>query len=399
MSIEDIEYLKKNSRKQSYTFLIDSSDRDKNIYPYPNKYVVNFSVPFKNVIGLEVIDASIPRTMYNVDVHNNILYVYITNSQNDPYIRFGMRETVTNSAGETVPYTDLFTKIVVEPGDYTGTTFISAFNKLTSTLGIDLNMKAYSTPAELSNLIQFYSESSSFILDMKRSTIFEILGFDLNIDPDEDKKSIDSRKYAYMEYYRGKSMFEKMYHSIFNSVMKQNIVISPGIMYFMGHKYIILRCPEIEEHLYRSLSYSKYNLGLAKFRISSFGYNDERIVVTKLPIREFHPIGKLSRLTLRFETNTGALYDFKGVNHNIVFAVYYYEPVQNEYPTGSLLNPEYKMNYIEYLYKQEEIEGDSDDDDEEEFSRDDLEKYKKIEAQYSDDSDERVRLEQYRRFT
>jgi hypothetical protein len=294
-----------------------------------------------------------------------------------------MRETVTNADGDTVPYTDLFRKIVIEPGDYTASTFISAFNKLTNTLGIDLNMKAYTTPPELSNLVQFYSESSSFILDMKRSTIFEILGFDLNLDPEEGTKSIDSRKYMYMDYYNGKAIFEKMYHSTYNSVLKQNIIISPGIMYFMGHKYIILRCPEIEEHLYRSLSYAKYNLGLAKFRISSFGYNDERIVVTKLPIREFHPIGKLARLTLRFETNSGALYDFKGVNHNIVFAVYYYEPVQNEYPTGSLLNPEYKMNYIEYLYKQEEIEGDSDDDDEEEFSRDDLEKYQKREIEYS----------------
>jgi hypothetical protein len=382
MSIEDIEYLKKNSRKQSYTFLVDSSDRDRNIHKHPNNYVINFSVPFRNVIGLEVIDASIPRTMYNVDVHNNVMYVYISNSPNDPNIQFGLRETVTNASNETVPYTDIFRKIVIEPGDYTGTTFISAFNKLTNSLGIDLNIKAYTTPPELSNLIQFYSDTSSFIIDMKRSTISEILGFDLNLDQSEGSKSIDQRKYMYIDYYKDKPVFEKMYHSTFNSVMRQNIIISPGIMYFMGHKYIILRCPEIEEHLYRSLSYSKYNLGLAKFRISSFGYNDERVVVTKLPIREFHPIGKLSRLSFRFETSDGTLYDFKGVNHNVVFAVYYYEPIQHEYPSGSLLNPEYKMNYIDYMYKQEEIEGDSDDEDE--FSRDDLEKYKKREIEYSD---------------
>jgi len=225
---------------------------------------------------------------------------------------------------------------------------------------------------------------------MKRSTIFENLGFDLYIDPSENLKSTDKRLYTYIDSYKNKTEFKKMYHSTFNSISKQHIIVSPGIIYFMGHKYIVLRCPEIEEHLYRSLSYSKYNLGLAKFRISSFGYNDERVVITKLPIREFHPIGKLARLTFRFETNNGTLYDFKGVNHNIVFAVYYYEPTQNEYPTSSILNPEYKMNYLDYMYKQEDIEGDSDEEDE--FSRDDIENYKKTEREYSDDA---VKLQQY----
>ena len=77
MSIEDINYLKNNSIKQNYTFLIDSTDRDRDKYPNPNKYVVDFTVPFKNVIGMEIIDASIPRTMYNIDYENNELFYYI----------------------------------------------------------------------------------------------------------------------------------------------------------------------------------------------------------------------------------------------------------------------------------------------------------------------------------
>lgn len=393
MSIEDINYLKKYSRKQSYTFLIDSKDRDKRVFPYPSNYVVNFTIPFRNVIGLEVIDASIPRTMYNVDKHNNLLYIYMASNNDDPYILYGMREMVVNSDGNTVPYTEVFQKIEIEPGDYTGVTFISNFNKLMNSQGIDLNLKAYSTPADLTNLVQFYSQSSAFIIDMKRSTIFEIMGFDLNIEQAENLKPIDKRRYMYMEYYKDKPEFERMYHSTFNSATQQYMLLAPGIMYLMGHKYIILRCPEIEEHLYRSLSYSKYNLGLAKFRISSFGYNEERVVITKLPIREFHPIGKLSRLTFRFETSDGSLYDFKGVNHNIVFAIYYYEPMQNDFPTNSILNPEYKMNYLEYMYKHEEIEGDSDDEDE--FSRDDIEKYKKRELEYSEDG---IKLQQMQNY-
>lgn len=381
MSIEDVNFIKNNSKKQCYTFLIDSKDRDRNVYPHPNNYVINFTVPFKNVIGFEVIDASIPRTMYNIDTHNNVIYIYITRDDNDQYIRYGMRETVADKDGNEVSYLSLFQKVEIEPGDYTYTTFISAFNNKMDTLGIDLNIRAYSTPAELTNLLEFFSTSSLFILDMKRSTIFEILGFDLNIDPAESLKSINERKYRYIDYYKDKPEFEKMYHSTYNNTKEQNIIISPGIMYFMGHKYILLRCPEIEEHLYRSLSYAKYNLGLAKIRISSYGYNDEKIVITKIPIREFHPIGKLSRLSFRFETNDGSLYDFKGVNHNIVYAIYYYEPVQNEKFVSSILNPEYKMNYLEYMYKQEEQEGDSDDD---EFSNEYFEEFAKKEFDYSE---------------
>ena len=74
MSIEDINYLKANSIKQSYTFLIDSSLRDKSLYPKPSEYTIEFSEPFKNVIGIEVLDVTIPKTMYNIDYNNNKLY-------------------------------------------------------------------------------------------------------------------------------------------------------------------------------------------------------------------------------------------------------------------------------------------------------------------------------------
>ncbi len=82
MSIEDINYLKNNSIKQNYTFLIDSTDRDRDKFPNPNKYVVEFTVPFKNVIGMEIIDASIPRTMYNIDVENNSIHYYLGTDEN-----------------------------------------------------------------------------------------------------------------------------------------------------------------------------------------------------------------------------------------------------------------------------------------------------------------------------
>lgn len=373
MSIEDVQYLKNNSIKQSYTFLVDSKDRDRNVFPNPNEYVISFSTPFKNVIGLEVIDASIPRTMYSIDSTNNTLYYYI-GAQDDDIIINGLYEINTN--GIITPDISKFSKFEMPIGDYTIQTFIPSFNKLTASLGIDLTIKSLSNPPELNNLMKFIS-TKPFIVDMFNSTLAETLGFDLYMDPNENKSL--SQRYIYMSSYKGKENFQKIYHSIYKDGFYT--IISPGMIYFMGDKYIILRCPEIEQHLYRSLSYSKYTLGLAKFRINGFGFNDEKLAITKIPTREFHPIGKLPKMSFKFETSSGSLYDFKGVNHNIVFAIYYYEPKQINMLQNSILNPDYKANYLDYLYKEEDQEGDSDED--EDYSRDNLNLYKKNETNYN----------------
>jgi hypothetical protein len=674
MSIEDINYMKENSIKQSYTFIIDSSDRDRNMYPNPNNYVVNFATPFKNIIGMEIIDASIPRSMYTIDIDNNSIYYYIGNYDGDDFngdkngdeiiedgiqinnsahlelktsisntnlitigssnlisidssnlssggrydvfgsnlnaidtygsnikiydgryaiinnsiniyniydnttniggssigitfylcfkpilaenttcnilnfsynhtytitntyssinidIAYGINNTyiltfkigtkivpititydndnnlnifwsimkttwhigifdgtnnaiytgiiencdvmynvfytrkyigkkygsasswvnnnililkdfkiynvaimtdkmfdyfnnsygfvnmvvwynmnapaiykktiegnnqvfyyniINNGSHPEINYMDVFKKISVSPGDYTFKSFVKKFNEL-SPDDLEITFAETSSPPELTSLIDIFSKAP-LIVDMKKSTISENLGFDLY--PSFNNET----RYIYKPYNISASGLIKMFYSRKNNDVAINskyIITSPGIVYFIGNKYIILRCPEIEEHLYRSLSYSKYTLGLAKFRVESVGINSEKLSITKLPVREFHPIGKLSRLSLRFETNKGGLYDFKGINHNIIFAIFYYEPIQKSIPKKSILNPEYKMNYIDYLYKQEEIEGDSDEENED-FSRDNIDEYKTKEQQY----DERgVKLQQFNNY-
>ncbi len=286
----------------------------------------------------------------------------------------------------TIGYEDVFKRIVIEPGDYTFRTFISKYDELIKYNDMEIMFNETTTPPELTNLIDIYSKSP-LIVDMKRSTLSENLGFDLHPTMNQ------GNRYISKGYTTADSVLAKMFYSRRNanynadvSINDKYIITSPGIVYFIGNKYIIMRCPEIEEHLYRSLSYSKNTLGIAKIRVDSVGINSEKLTITKIPVREFHPIGKLSRMSFRFETNKGLLYDFKGLNHNIIFAIFYYEPIQKNIPKNSILNPEYKMNYLDYLYKQEEIEGDSDDgnEDGEDFSRDNIDDYKIKENLYSE---------------
>jgi hypothetical protein len=158
-----------------------------------------------------------------------------------------------------------------------------------------------------------------------------------------------------------------------------NCIKAPGIYSLVGERYIVLRCKEIEENSYRSLSYTKNPMGIAKFTLGIVGYSEERLDYSSVPAREFHPIGKLSRLTLRFETQKGKLYDFKDVNHTLTFSIKYLEPSSKTEFTASIINSNYNGDFMKYQYSQEEQEEDS-DDQEQDYNEDDFEKYKKNES-------------------
>ena len=373
MSIEDIDYLKENSIKESYNFLVDSKDRNKSLYPDPNNYVITFTEPFKNVIALEIIDFSVPRTMYSIDIYNNILYVYIATSINDPIIINGFNSTNYNI--------NLFTKIEIPIGDYTINNFVPFFNNYTNDKNINIEINYVSNPPDLTNLI-YFSSSMPFILNMAISTISETIGFDSFIKHD------NNNFYNYISNYKNldNTIFLQLFHSLYDNINTNYFIKSPGSVYFIGEKYVVVRCPEIEEHLYRSLSYSKYSLGIGKFRVNTLGFNEPVSSLSSLTqLREFHPIGKLPKMTLKFQTADNNLYDFKGVNHNIVFCIYYYQPkLKINIKFNSLLNPNYKANYNEYLKNEEEQEDDDEDqDDDDELSKDNLLIYKKFETKYN----------------
>lgn len=442
--IEDIDYLKKNSIKQSYNLLIDSKNRDRNIYPNPNHYAIDFTTPFRNVIGFEVIDASIPKGMYNIDTNNNTLYFYVakdySNITSNNYLKDksiidrgfyyksedekliianlnyksyynddGTFKCYPNTSNTIIDYTnDGYIKVVynendflkfsLEPGEYvfyknsyTENTddFLQIFNN--SMVIFENNNDLYFNHLKIyysyiTNKVWFES-SSPVIFDMNKSSISEVLGFDTFINKNENNL------YRCNDIYlnRTDDFFKCFYTSVNNNiydVVYQQYVFSlyaPGSVYLLNNKYIILRCDEIEQHAYRSLSYSKYTTGIAKFRVNSLGYNDESVITSKLPLREFHPIGKLSRMTLRFMTYDNELYDFKGINHHLIIGLYYYEPLINlnkefEY----LLNPNYRPNFNDYNLENDE---NSDDEDNDEISRDNLLLYKKNESLYINNDD------------
>lgn len=540
MPIEDVDFLKNNSIKQRYLFLVDSSDRNRLIHPNPSEYVIEFTLPFYNVVGLEVIDSAIPRTMYNIDIYNNSLVFCIY----DP--------TLTSREFKTV---------YIDPGDYTIQTLIVAMNSVLFANNKSITVESLSNPPEIKNKLKFHS-TYPFIFDMAASTIAETIGFDLytsmteanlplsqqryirgdtqiyksvHIPPNESDinyytyeafigprgvvrkqniggvnkiaqsftlqtrgylrdvqaalsnslnlitttntvrwelwshDTVNNKPLAYLNAfnvietsfidggysdsasYLNKELSEGTYWILLSSTQPTvelfyndvslatvatnimlisndsgtswtsiddtvnriyfqasiiitiqedyNVIVAPGIYNLLGERYITLRCPEIEQNSFRYLAYSKYFMGLAKFKLDTVGYNNQIIDFNDTNKREFHPIGKLNRLTFRFETSKGQPYDFKGVNHTITYAVYYYEPVQKEKFESSILNPNYKGNFINYMYQQKEQEEDS-DDQEYDYDRDNIDNYKEMESKYNPDEIDRIDRElRYKLFT
>jgi hypothetical protein len=100
MSIEDIQYLYDNSVKDNFIFYCDSALRDRDFFPKPNNYSLKFDQPFKFVTGVDVLDASIPSTMYNIETDGNSVagfnYTLNPSGTTDGYSLQSLLEEVQN---------------------------------------------------------------------------------------------------------------------------------------------------------------------------------------------------------------------------------------------------------------------------------------------------------------
>lgn len=485
--IDDITYLIENSEKDSQIVYIDSTLRDKRFYPNPNEYTIDFNQPFKLVYGFEILDASIPVTMYNVDVYNNTLfYTIIINNpasltpidpdvffaeivpcnsfvnlfndvEEQTFIIIGSDTQLTSYIGSVTEKNDFYvmyirstidtieilqkTKQIIEEfyffsfnnleycikyntenqpvidilikGEFSITfnednsitiiyftlynidlttyntiigdnSFIIAINNLKCTLSIgNYNIltiinalndvinpfmdAAATTPNPSQEAKMFFSSSNQIYLNGNKGALHRSLGFDTypllsgynNIN------------------YKGWTIGENflVFGGVYDAEIPGYKIVSPGLISLLGERFSILRMNEIEDHLYGSYAYMDMTPGIGLFKMASAfgGITNLRFDYTTLITKPFHPIGKLSKLSIRWETSQpGKLYDFKGVNHQLLACVKFYVPSAKIKYSRSILNPNYEPDVMKYMANNRTIEHREDSDDEEEF---DDEKY------------------------
>lgn len=593
MPVEDIGFLKQNSEKKSNIVLIDSAHRDVVSFPKANMYVVHFQEPFTNVTGLEVLDASVPRTMYVVDIHNNKLVIYtgsdvmVSATDSEGHSRVNLNKENATRVNITIPI-----------GDYALEELISSVNVELLQYSMELLPQSDKT-ARLSS-VYIKSDTAPFVVDMNESTCREVLGFgdiSSNVDSNLYQKVYESgnenhrlfgsvfdvtsvltnqhfRYTRYMlsesalpyfaaipiglnnyraaysrfslsmvsdnDFYRIKrlviplrnivSVLDTNYRlsiklltstagttfqdpiittvtstssipsnhilyqgtievlsysqvvergyditflvnvdelpsqttfvygivnieenvnlflhgnkyywievSTFADISQQCVlfvdskefaldnlsritsyaivhdhlqerfkvfdfvddspvwllpnydntalfpitvidaiektqlvptstmlfgityersthsVYAPGVVSLIGPRYMLLRIPEIEAHTQSSYAYTSTSQGMALFKLGLYGYRDTRYDFSSINYLPFHPIARLSKLTMMFTLPEGVLYDFKGVEHHLLLSIQTLVPMVNVGDIVPQLNPNYTPNIIEYLTRQ-----------------------------------------------
>ncbi len=201
MSIEDIDYLYKNSIKESVVTLVDSSTRNKFLYPKSNSYIIDFEEPFRYVYGVDILEASIPVSMYQIDKTNNTLFIYYPEKYNDIHDSTGdtrLREKHSpyyDVSGSNITGADTsgssfhFYKIELEPGNYDLDQLISQINLLLeliigpktilcSSVFADSDDNTLTRSNDVQMKITFLSISGKdFYIIGHKSNILETLGF------------------------------------------------------------------------------------------------------------------------------------------------------------------------------------------------------------------------------
>ena len=105
-----------------------------------------------------------------------------------------------------------------------------------------------------------------------------------------------------------------------------HVLLAPGIFNLTGQRYLTLRCPQIESHLYRGRPYDPFSYGLARIPLTGFGIGQASFDFASVPKRRFTPLARLAELSFQFQRPDGTDYDFKGVDHTLTLVCHYYVP-------------------------------------------------------------------------
>lgn len=149
--MDDIGFLKERAREETFLFVLDSAKRDVRAWPSPSHYQIEFDAPFNDVVGFDVLFATIPRTEYVIDEDRNAL-------------KYAVNGTT---------YTTM-----LEPGDYN---LIQLCEALNAVLEGGLKVEPHSAPYQLRSRIKFYCDTE-FTLYRTGSTIAKSLGFYQDIE-------------------------------------------------------------------------------------------------------------------------------------------------------------------------------------------------------------------------
>lgn len=551
MASPDIEYIRNNFDKENVLVLVDSSQRDRAAFPSPSQYAIDLSEPVRLVYGMDILDATIPNTQYNVDVANNLLCISTLDFAIDGLIEAGIAKMHEPFVPAGTTAYDVLVLNRIDPADQDAVRFFllktlyAELGKLDSYRsavasedpetkhvffvhtpnnpfrGLDqadvaaMNLNFESPPTTVSyfrqtfdvpldffvtdaqgliaagrRMTSFVYESTTYWYDVDRDDALQVyIGQDVHNSVDQYFQSETTsvativRDYSFA-LYRGRTSYRLVYYKTLpcatcdgyslainnfavrfpvgtydfvsaRTMLEQTIVDIPelsavrvvnnmttlkyslkldrpffvdmarstcgpvigfdsyaaetGTGYrkvpFGGHNqqlfacvtqkafagrsgynrftlssvyevdttlpgdvlsanfileapdvanlrglpYIVLRCDEIENCIYRNFPFGKLGVGMFKFDTLN-ELTHLRFDFVNFVRKPFHPIGRVVRLSFRFETPTGELFDFKGNNYIMMVCLKCYVPKGLANFDRFTLNPNYNADFGKYMF-------------------------------------------------
>jgi hypothetical protein len=169
-----------------HTIIVDSRQRDYDIYPSANNYLINLMEPHRNVERIELIAAMMPKTEYNINSENNLLVVTIGGITKKLYLTQGQYPIGTNLIGSTyipngtVALTGVMAELTKILNSYYLPAISSNFNVfISSTPG---NVGGTGNYASILNRVVITNNTDNFIIDFTNTLYtsgspFRVLGF------------------------------------------------------------------------------------------------------------------------------------------------------------------------------------------------------------------------------
>ena len=102
IKLKDIEreHPERNEKISQHYIVIDSRDRNYELYHTPDNYYIELFEPHRNVDKIELIAVMIPKTEYNVNISNNQFKLSVGGLQKMMYLREGEYTIGTNKNGD-----------------------------------------------------------------------------------------------------------------------------------------------------------------------------------------------------------------------------------------------------------------------------------------------------------
>ena len=311
----------------------------------------------------ETIQVRIPKTWSNlsvgIDLNAPICYVYGDRSSATKFQLSGEEESLKlTQTGSEVPYmkrinqpadgvylaTNVETRL--RAGFYTSPVdFVTWFNL------IDTNLYASHDP--LSSVLTFQSLP---LLQSSQSQVPTIVKPFLN----QFQAPILKRASNFFVYLPRTSMMNMIglantsQQLVFSDVCGN--LSSTSVVNFGKISYVVLRCKEIEENVFREDVMGSSGIGIFKI-IDVNNILNIRYDFVNFVRRPFHPISQLNKLSFRFENTDGSLCNFNGNPAVLVLGIKRYMPqAPGNFGTSYVLNPNYDPDYRSYAVRNMELQ-------------------------------------------